>query len=155
MRMRSNMLQRVMSSLMLAMMVQGCSVPVTQSPVEGTWRLAYEYEIRDGTFTTIFPGNSTGSELKMWAGNRWSLVGISIADSVITDNYAGGTFTLNGNDYREMVEFHSAPEYLGQTVRLFLEVKNDTLTQIWPVDDHGEPVRELHYMEKWVRMDQE
>ncbi len=153
--MKFSMLHRVLTGFVLAIMVHGCSPPVSQSPVEGTWRLAFEYEIRDGSPTVIYPGTSTGSELKMWAGNRWSLVGISFSDSVITDNFAGGTFTLEGYDYREMVEFHSAPEYLGQTVRLFLEVKNDTLTQVWPVDEDGEPIRELHYMEKWVRMKQE
>jgi hypothetical protein len=125
------------------------------SPIEGTWRLAYEYEVSGEASACLFPGTSRGSELKMWAGNRWSLVGVFLEDSVITDNYAGGTFTLAGNDYREMVEFHSAPEYLGQTVQLFLEIRNDTLIQIWPVDEQGEPVREHYYMEKWVRMEQE
>jgi hypothetical protein len=91
----------------------------------------------------------------MWAGNRWSLVGVFLEDSIMTDNYAGGTFTLEGTDYREMVEFHSATEYLGQTVQLFLEVRNDTLIQFWPVDENGVPDPAHHYMEKWVRMEQE
>jgi hypothetical protein len=140
--------------LFSAVLLQGCSNN-GPSPIEGTWRLAYEYEVSDGSSTCIFPGAAKGSELKMWTGNRWSLVGVFVEDSVLTDNFAGGTFTLEGTDYREMVEFHSAPEYLGQTVHLFLEIRNDTLVQIWPVDEEGNPVPDLHYMEKWVRMGQE
>ena len=136
------------------LLLAGCS-PQTQTPAEGTWRLAFEYEITDGVSTCIFPGVSRGSELKMWAGNRWSLVGVFLEDSVMTDNYAGGTFTLKGTDYREMVEFHSAPEYLGQTVQLYLEVRGDTLTQFWPVNEEGIPDPKHHFMEKWVRMKQQ
>ncbi|MGW8315962.1 MAG: hypothetical protein ACWGNV_10205 [Bacteroidales bacterium] len=138
--------------LMSALLTHSCSEPAS-APIEGTWSLASEYEIRDGLSISIYPGTTRGSELKMWSGDRWSLVGIFFEDSILTDNYAGGTFTLKGTDYREMVEFHSAPEYQGQTVHLYLEIRNDTLVQIWPVDEKGEPVPELHYMEKWVRME--
>lgn len=138
--------------LMVALLTYSCSEPAS-APIEGTWRLSGEYEIRDGGSRTIYPGISRGSELKMWSGNRWSLVGIFLEDSILTENYAGGSFSLNGTDYREMVEFHSAPEYRGQTVQLYLEIRNDTLVQIWPVDEKGVPVPELHYMEKWVRME--
>jgi hypothetical protein len=140
-------------SILAAFFSHSCSTS-TRSPIEGTWRLAYEYEVKAGNSTRIFPGTSMGSELKMWTGDRWSLVGVFFEDSVMTDNYAGGTFSLEGNDYREMVEFHSAPEYLGQTVRLYLEIREDTLVQIWPVNEAGEPDPEHHYMEKWVRMKQ-
>ncbi len=139
------------AAVTLCLILQSCSRE-EPSPVEGTWRLAYEYEVTGESSNCIFPAESRGSELKMWTGNRWSLVGIFIEDTVITDNYAGGTYTLEGNDYKEMVEFHSAPEYLGQTVPLFMEIRNDTLIQIWPVDEHGNPVAEHHYVEKWVRM---
>jgi hypothetical protein len=121
--------------------------------MEGAWKLAFEYEVKGDRSTLIFPGESQGSEIKMWSGDRWALVGVFIEDSVITDNFGGGKFTLKGTSYQEMVEYHSAKEYLGQTVKLYLEIQNDTLTQIWPVDEQGVPVKSLHYMEKWVRFD--
>ncbi len=123
------------------------------SPMEGAWKLAYEYEVKGDQTTLLFPGISRGSEIKMWAGDRWALVGVFIEDSTITDNFGGGKFTLDGSNYQEIVEYHSAKEYLGQTVKLWLEVKGDTLTQIWPVDEQGEPVRSHHYMEKWIRFE--
>ena len=123
------------------------------SPMDGAWKLAFEYEVQGDQSTLIFPGVSQGSEIKMWSGDRWALVGVFIEDSTITDNFGGGKFTLEGTNYQEIVEYHSAKQYLGQTVKLFLEVKNDTLTQIWPVDDEGVPVASHHNMEKWVRFD--
>lgn len=123
------------------------------SPLEGAWKLAYEFEVVDGRSTMIFPGVSQGSEIKMWSGDRWALVGVFIEDSSITDNFGGGKFTLEGTDYQEIVKYHSAKQYLGQTVKLYLEIKNDTLTQYWPVDEKGVPDKEKHYMEKWVRFE--
>lgn len=123
------------------------------SPMEGAWKLAYEYEISGDNTKLLFPGTSKGSEIKMWSGDRWALVGVFIQDSTLTDNFGGGKFTLEGTNYQEIVQYHSATEYLGQTVKLFLEIKYDTLTQIWPVDDEGEIIKSHYYMEKWVRME--
>lgn len=138
--------------LLIPIFLGSCSSEIN-SPMEGAWKLAFEYEVKGDQSTLIYPGESQGSEIKMWSGDRWALVGVFIEDSVISDNFGGGKFTLDGTNYQEIVEYHSAKQYLGQTVKLFLEVKNDTLTQIWPVDDEGKPVESLNYMEKWVRFD--
>lgn len=138
--------------LIIPMLLGSCTQEKV-SPMEGAWKLAYEYEYKGDNSTMIFPGTSQGSEIKMWSGDRWALVGVFIEDSTITDNFGGGKFTLEGTNYQEIVEFHSATEYLGQTVKLFLEIQNDTLIQIWPVDDNGEIIKSHYYMEKWVRME--
>lgn len=137
-------------SLMIPLVLGDCTREKT-APMEGAWKLAFEFEVSGDQRTQLYPGSSKGSEIKMWSGDRWALVGVFIEDSTVTDNFGGGKFTLEGTSYREIVEYHSATEYLGQTVKLYLEIKNDTLTQIWPVDELGEPVRSHHYMEKWVR----
>ena len=121
--------------------------------MEGAWKLAYEYEVKGDQSALIFPGESQGSEIKMWSGDRWALVGVFVEDSIMTDNFGGGKFTLEGTNYQEIVGYHSAKQYLGQTVKLYLEIQNDTLTQIWPVDENGAPDKDLHYMEKWVRFE--
>jgi hypothetical protein len=136
--------------LVLAMILGSC-IQEGVSPMEGAWKLVYEYEFKGDRKILLFPGISKGSEIKIWSGERWALVGIFVEDSVMTDVFAGGKFTISGTDYREIVEFHSATEYLGQTVKLYLEIKNDTLTQFWPVDENGEPIKSHYYMEKWVR----
>ena len=146
------MKKNILICLIIPILMGSCSQKKV-SPMEGAWKLAYEYEISGDNTTLLFPGTSKGSEIKMWSGDRWALVGVFVQDSTLTDNFGGGKFTLEGTDYREIVQYHSATEYLGQTVKLFLEIKNDTLTQIWPVDDKGEIIESHYYMEKWVRMD--
>ena len=131
----------------------GACTRTKSSPMEGAWKLAYEYEVFGDKSTVIFPGVSKGSEIKMWSGDKFALVGVFIQDSTFTDNYGGGSFTLDGSRYEEMVQYHSAKEYLGQTVKLFLEINNDTLTQIWPVDENGEIIKSHYYIEKWIRME--
>ena len=111
--------------------------------MEGAWKLAYEYEFSGDKTTLLYPGKNQGSEIKLWSGDRWALVGVFVEDSTLSDVFAGGKFTIDGTDYQEIVEFHSATEYLGQTVKLYLEIKGDTLTQFWPVDENGEPVTTL------------
>ena len=137
--------------LIIPIFMESCTQEKT-SPMEGAWKLAYEYQISGDDTTLLFPGTSKGSEIKMWSGDRWALVGVFVQDSTLTDNFGGGKFTLEGTNYREIVHYHSAPEYLNQTVKLYLEIKEDTLTQIWPVDDEGEIIKSHYYIEKWVRM---
>ena len=146
------MKKNILICVIIPILMGSCS-PEKVSPMEGAWKLAYEYEISGDNTTLLFPGTSKGSEIKMWSGDRWALVGVFIQDSTLTDNFGGGKFTLEGTNYQEIVQYHSATEYLGQTVKLFLEIKYDTLTQIWPVDDKGEIIKSHYYMEKWVRID--
>ncbi len=146
------MKKNILICLIIPILMGSCTQEKA-SPMEGAWKLAYEYEISGDNTTLLFPGTSKGSEIKMWSGDRWALVGVFIQDSTLTDNFGGGEFTLEGTNYQEIVQYHSATEYLGQTVKLFLEIKNDTLTQIWPVDDKGEIIKSHYYMEKWVRME--
>lgn len=136
--------------LILPLFLLACTQENT-SPMEGAWKLAYEYEISGDNTTLLYPGKNQGSEIKLWSGDRWALVGVFVEDSTLSDVFAGGKFTIDGTDYQEIVEYHSATEYLGQTVKLYLEIKNDTLTQYWPVDETGVPDENHHYMEKWVR----
>ena len=146
-------MRRILLLCLIIPVLLGSCTQEKVSPMEGAWKLAYEYEVSGDITSLLFPGISKGSEIKMWSGDRWALVGVFIEDSTITDNFGGGKFTLEGTDYQEMVGYHSAKEYLGTTVKLFLEIKNDTLTQIWPVDEQGEPVLSHYYMEKWVRFE--
>jgi hypothetical protein len=146
------MKKKLLLCLIVPLFLSSC-IQETVSPMEGAWKLAYEYEVKDGDSKLIFPGSARGSEIKMWAGDRWALVGVFVEDSTLSDVFAGGKFTIDGTDYQEIVEYHSAKEYLGQTVKLYLEIKNDSLTQFWPVDEAGEPVKSHYYMEKWVRFE--
>ncbi len=146
-------MKKIYTLCLLIPMLFGSCTQEKNSPMEGAWKLAFEYEVTGENSTLIFPGKSQGSEIKMWSADRWALVGVFIEDSTVTDNFGGGKFTIDGTNYQEIVAYHSAREYLGQTVKLYLEITGDTLTQIWPVDEAGEPVKSHYFMEKWVRFE--
>ena len=145
-------MKKILLFVLSVALFTGSCAPEKKSPVEGAWRLAYEYQVSGDRVTTVFPGVNTGSEIKVWSGRTFVFIGRFDHDSTYTDNYGGGTYTLEGNRYEETVEYHSAPEYLGQKVKLWLEVSNDTLTQKWPVDENGEVDEAGYSMEKWVRI---
>jgi hypothetical protein len=123
-----------------------------KSPIDGVYKLAYEYEVKGDHSTMIYPDENQGSELKIWSEGTFTLVGVFVKDTSYTDNFGAGTFTLNGNRYEETVLFHSAPQYMGEVVKLRLEMEGDTITQWWPVDENTEPIKSHYYIEKWVRL---
>ena len=56
-------------SLLLCLIIPMLLLSCTQekvSPMEGAWKLAYEYEVSGDNTTLLFPGASQGSEIKMW-----------------------------------------------------------------------------------------
>lgn len=146
-------MKKTMLFILILPMIIGCCKTEKKSPLEGEWRLAYEYEISNGVKTVVYPGTSEGTEIKIWSGDYWMLLGRFEQDSGFTQNYGGGTYRLDGNRYEEIVQFHSAPEYLDQTVKLLVEFKKDTIIQTWPVDDDGNIITsDAYYIEKWARI---
>jgi hypothetical protein len=138
--------------LILSMILGGCTQE-KKSPLDGEWILAHEYEIANGVTTVLYPGDSEGNEIKIWSGDYWVLLGRFEQDSGFTQNYGGGTYRLDGNRYEEIVQYHSAPQYLDQTVKLWVEFKKDTIIQTWPVDENGEVITTgSYYIEKWARI---
>jgi len=80
-------------------------------------------------------------------------VGRWVQDSVTTDNYGFGAYTLNGKAYEETVIQHFRKEYQGQKIRMTLELVNDTIIQVYhPCDSAGRPVTEISSVEKYVRI---
>ncbi len=129
----------------------GCVKQSAKPPIEGAWKLIYMKGPTD-SIVYEFPGNLSGSQAKMWAGNHFTVVGKLLIDTLTYYNYVMGTFTLEGEKYTENIEIHTSPEYAGKTINLKLVIKNDTLTQIWPLNDEGEPVENAN-IEKYVRFD--
>lgn len=123
-----------------------------KSPIDGVYKLAFEYEVKGDHSALIYPDENQGSELKIWSEGTFTLVGVFVQGTTYTDNFGAGTFTLEGTRYEETVLFHSAPQYMGQVVKLRLEMEGDTITQWWPVDESGEPIKSHYYIEKWVRL---
>jgi len=135
--------------ILLAFCITGCKKQTVQSPVDGAWKLVYMKGITDSVIFEL-PGNTTGSVTKMWNGNHFSVVGKLTSDSLVINHYVGGTFSLDGEKYQENVEFHTFPENNGTIKNMKLVIKNDTLIQIWPVNENGDPAENSN-IEKYIR----
>jgi hypothetical protein len=59
------------------------------------------------------------------------------------DHCDSGSYTLDGNKYEEQVLWHYNPAYVGNKLKMLMELKNDTLIQTFPVDENGKGKKPL------------
>jgi hypothetical protein len=138
-------------SAMLLLIIVGCKQePV--NPVLGAWDLIYTKQVANDTITAVFPGDYQGSQVKMWSDNYWMFVGEYTQDTITDKNFGGGSYTLEGLVYKETIKYHSSADYVGQTIRMRIVVKNDTLIQVWPADEMGEIDKSNYTSEKYVKV---
>ena len=114
------------SSIVLRAEDQAAVVPQAQLAKDliGTWILVGE------------PGKveeppASGGRLKFFTGWHWI---ITQADpkTGVTIYHHGGTYTLNGNEYAETVEYanESTSNLIKQTFKFTIKVEGDTMTQV-------------------------
>ena len=109
--------------------------------------------VERGKVTNYFSDRYNVSQIKMWSGNHFSFVGKYRVDTTTTYRFGVGTYTIDGNLYVEDILYHFDAAYEGQKNKIWLEVRNDTLLHIFPVDDIGKPNQARHYIEKYIRLD--
>jgi hypothetical protein len=114
------------TAALLSVTVLGC-MSEKKNPLEGTWRLvAGTSKTAD---TTVDYTQMRYKGLKMFCDNHFMFVGHSF-DTV--DNYGGGSYTLDGNTYTEVVMYHAYRALVGDTISFDVQVNNDTLVQKGP-----------------------
>ena len=119
----------------------------------GAWQLVRSESVTNGKTTVNYPGKMVGSEYKFWSEKNFMFVGRWTRDSVSTDNYGFGEYTLEGKDYQETVLRHFRKEYQGQKIRMTLEMSRDTIIQVYhPYDSTGRQMTEISSVEKYVRI---
>ncbi|MRS02191.1 hypothetical protein EG832_03025 [bacterium] len=145
------MKKTVIFSALLLLILAGCKQePV--NPVIGAWDLIYAKQVANDTTVATFPGDYQGSQVKMWCNNYWMFTGQYKQDTVVTDAFGGGSYTLEGIVYKETIRYHSSADFVGQTFRMRIVVQNDTLIQVWPADEMGEVDKANYTSEKYVRI---
>jgi hypothetical protein len=145
------MKKTVIFSALLLLILAGCKQEPA-NPVVGAWDLFYAKQVASDTVVATFPGNYQGSQVKMWCNNYWMFTGQYKQDTVVTDVFGGGSYTLEGIVYKETIRYHSSEDYVGQTLRMRIVVQNDTLIQVWPADAMGEVDKSNYTSEKYVRI---
>jgi hypothetical protein len=119
-----------------------------KSPIEGAWKLVYANWNMNGQ---TFPARIQGSDIKVWTKEHFVFAGQFKVDTTLMDNYGWGTYTLVGNKYSENVVLHAYKPSIGETIKLILEIRNDTLTQRFPTDENWKlPTK--YNTEKYIRV---
>ena len=138
--------------LMMSLIIGSCAQQ-KRSPVEGAWKLVYSQSVKGDSLLFKFPGNLTISDIKMWSKGYVLYVGRYKRDTTFMDGYGGGPYKLEGNRYEENIQYFSIQSYVGTTVKMLLEIRNDTLIQTWPLRDNGQIDKSNFRQEKYIRLD--
>ena len=136
-------------NLIISLIMFSCAEEI-KSPIEGTWQLVSgEW----GSIEETFPGQITGSDIKVWTEDCFAFVGKFQMDTVMIDNFGWGKYRfIEGINYEENIMMHKySPNLEGKTIKMLTEIRNDTLIQKWPVDDNWN-LAENHSTEKYVRV---
>jgi hypothetical protein len=91
--------------------------------------------------------------LKTWSDQYFLFVNTNSEGAQPQSSFGGGTYELSGNKYTEHIEHHVAPNYRGITLRLHLEIKGDTIIQIFPCDASYYYDKNNCVIQKYVRVD--
>ncbi|WP_340114753.1 YybH family protein [Maribellus mangrovi] len=127
---------------------------VPESPIKGAWNLVEIKNINDGAVTNSFPnGNVQMQQVKIWTDGHFSFTGTYAMNNETSNNYGEGTYSLNGNIYTENIDYHVSEPLIGTSIKMHIEVKGNTLTQIYPVDDSGNYDENNYSIEKYVKLD--
>ena len=139
--------------LMVLIIISSCgSKDIEQPKVQGAWQLYYWKRVAADTIAFEVVGYVTGTDIKVWSGKNFISVGQFKEDTTYQDNYAGGTYKLNGNQYEENILYHVDKKYIGKTIKMILEIQGDTLIQSWPTDQNGQIDKSNYSIEKYVRI---
>lgn len=144
----------ILPSLIILIIIGSCTQKEVQPPHEGTWKVVHFMRVTADTLVWEFPGDFTGSEMKIWSKNHFAFAGRYKMDTVFIDNCGGGSYTLDGTHCEESyLYFLNAQETVGTSQKLLLEIKNDTLIQSWPCDENWQIDKSNYSLQKLVRMD--
>lgn len=123
-----------------------------KTQLNGTYKIVSEEIVRNGT-STFNLKNEQNHGLKTWSDKYFMFVSSSIVGSQISHSFGGGTYNLSGNEYTEQCDYHVAPNYRGITLKLHLEMKGDTVIQIYPCDDSFYYDKNNCVIQKYIRVD--
>lgn len=109
-------------------------VTALESPLTGTWKLAYSQLIKNGDTSSTYPVKGKEQEMiKIFNGSHFAFFKHDLSkgsDSATADFGSGaGTYTLSGDQYTEHLQYCSFRSWEDQRFSFTLTIKNDTLIQ--------------------------
>ena len=129
-------------------LVMGCCTQEKKAPIEGAWKLVYGHW---PSVDKTYPADVGGGQIKLYTKKYFSHVGQLKLDTIM-DNHGCGSYILNGNQFEEIIIYRYKGTDQGKTIRLLVDIQNDTLSLRWPVDKNWK-LAEKFNIEKYVRLD--
>ena len=136
---------------MIGLCVYACSQKKSFN-IEGVWKMVQSQTINENKSVIDFPGKKIVDETKIWSGNNFMFIARAKTDTIIEDVYGVGTYKLQGNTYEENIRIMNYKPWEGKTIKMTLEIKNDTLIQTFPVDDKGQMDKNWAWIEKYIQI---
>jgi hypothetical protein len=145
---------RIVISLMILLIVVCCSPNEKQHrKIDGAWSLVSYLTVSKDTVVGRYIGKDViGSQIKVWTQEHFVFVGRFIVRDKAVDNYGGGTYTLEGSQYIETIQYHKNHQWVNSQPRMLVEIKGDTLYQTWPVNDNWQVNKYDYTVEKYVKI---
>jgi hypothetical protein len=143
---------KLKSLILIAVVFALLSFKTEKTKLNGTYKIVSEEIVRNGD-STFNIKNDKNNGLKTWSDKYFMFVSSSVVGSQISNTFGGGTYELSGNNYVEQCDYHVAPNYRGITLKLHLEMKGDTVIQIYPCDDSFYYDKNNCVIQKYVKVD--
>jgi hypothetical protein len=98
----------------------------SKNSIEGSWKLVYA-DIKENDSLQIKDLSQTDF-IKIINGSHFAFFN---QDKGTSENFmaGAGTYTFNGSDYAETLDFINAPDYRGHVFPFKVEIKGDSLIQ--------------------------
>ncbi len=104
------------------------------------------------TYVSFPTATATGSQHKVWTDTKWMWSATYEDETGSMEGFGGGSYTLDGKQYVEHVEFITAEAYENQTLEMEMEFVDDTLIQSYnPFNEEGQLVDNMLVIEKYIR----
>jgi hypothetical protein len=133
-------------SILMVLLVShfySCNTNRKNYSLENTaWQMDYSMEIHSDTVFNHVPYSL--KRIKMFTKNRWSFLGYDFAKKE-PSGMGCGTYSLDGEDYTENIEFHYGSSFNGKKFTAKLKVDSLYLYQTGHVDS-------LVLEERWHRI---
>ena len=103
-------------------------ITTTGIPIQGTWKLLTGTIIEKGD-TVVTDYTNGRSFIKIINDSHFSFLSHTLRKDTTDFSAGGGSYTLDGNNYTEHLEYCSATEWEGHDFFLTVTIHNDTLIQ--------------------------
>lgn len=146
-------MNKILVLMLAAILVTcGCNRKKGAFP-QGAWTMVQILVEENGKTYVSFPtATATGSQHKVWTDSKWMWTATYEDETGSMEGFGGGSYTLDGKQYVEHVEFITAEAYENQTLEMEMEFVDDTLIQSYnPFNEQGQLVDDMLVIEKYIR----